>query len=203
MALHSSLPNWSSTPQTVLGCAAVVSIHPRPLRAMLNAPHGDTSMRIWRGAPYPLGATFDGAGINFALFSEGATNVELCLFDSPDDTKESLRIPLPERTYRVWHGYFPDLKPGQVYGYRVHGPYLPDEGHRFNPAKLLLDPYAKAIARNLTWDDSLFGYVVGGERQDYTPDDRDSAPFAATITGQTRRSNERSSTRCTSKALPN
>jgi isoamylase len=135
-------------------------------------------MRIWRGAPYPLGATFDGAGVNFALFSEHATKVELCLFDSADDTKESHRIPLPERTYRVWHGYFPDLKPGQLYGYRVHGPYLPDEGHRFNPAKMLLDPYAKAIARNLTWDDALFGYVVGGERQDYTLDDRDSAPFA-------------------------
>jgi glycogen operon protein len=135
-------------------------------------------MRIWRGAPYPLGATFDGAGVNFALFSEHATKVELCLFDSPDDAKESHRIPLPERTYGVWHSYFPDLKPGQVYGYRVHGPYLPDEGHRFNPAKLLLDPYAKAIARSLKWDDSLFGYVVGGERQDYTLDERDSAPFA-------------------------
>ncbi len=135
-------------------------------------------MRIWRGAPYPLGASFDGAGVNFALFSEHATKVELCLFDSPEDTKESHRIPLPERTYRVWHGYFPDLKPGQIYGYRVHGPYVPDEGHRFNAAKLLLDPYAKAIARSLIWDDSLFGYSVGGDKQDYAIDDRDSAPFA-------------------------
>jgi glycogen operon protein len=135
-------------------------------------------MRIWHGSPYPLGATFDGAGVNFALFSDHATKVELCLFDDPADAKESHRIALPERTYAVWHGYFPDLKPGQVYGYRVHGPYLPEEGHRFNPAKLLLDPYAKAIARHMTWDDSLFGYRVGGEQQDLTIDDRDSAPFA-------------------------
>jgi glycogen operon protein len=135
-------------------------------------------MRVWRGKPYPLGATFDGAGVNFAIFSESATKVELCLFDSPDDTKESQRIPLPERTYSVWHGYFPDLKPGQVYGYRVDGPYLPEEGHRFNPAKLLLDPYAKAIARDMTWDDSLFGYRIGGNRDDLVIDDRDSAAFA-------------------------
>jgi glycogen operon protein len=135
-------------------------------------------MRIWRGSPYPLGATFDGAGVNFALFSENAHKVELCLFDDPADAKEAHRIELHERTYGVWHGYFPDLKPGQIYGYRVHGPYLPEEGHRFNPAKLLLDPYAKAIARDLAWDDSLFGYRVGGEREDLTIDDRDSAPFA-------------------------
>ena len=135
-------------------------------------------MRIWHGSPYPLGATFDGAGVNFALFSDHATKVELCLFDDPSDAKESHRIALTERTYAVWHGYFPDLKPGQAYGYRVHGPYLPEEGHRFNPAKLLLDPYAKAIARQMTWDDSLFGYRVGGEQQDLAIDDRDSAPFA-------------------------
>jgi isoamylase len=135
-------------------------------------------MRIWHGTPYPLGATFDGAGVNFALFSEHATKVELCLFDSPDATQESQRVALPERTYRVWHGYFPDLRPGQVYGYRVHGPYDPHLGHRFNPQKLLLDPYAKAIARDLVWDDSLFGYPVGGPNADLVPDERDSAPFA-------------------------
>ncbi|MEX2176373.1 MAG: glycogen debranching protein GlgX [Pirellulaceae bacterium] len=135
-------------------------------------------MRIWRGTPYPLGATFDGAGVNFALFSEHATKVELCLFDSPDDTKESARIALTERTYQVWHGYFPDLKPGQVYGYRVHGPYDPKAGHRFNPHKLLLDPYARAIARDLIWDDALFGYPLGGEAKDLAMDERDSAPFA-------------------------
>jgi isoamylase len=136
-------------------------------------------MRIWRGLPYPLGATWDGAGVNFALFSEHATKVELCLFDSPDATKESECFELADRTYQVWHGYFPDLRPGQLYGYRVHGPYEPQNGHRFNHHKLLLDPYAKAIGRDMKWDDSLFGYQVGHAEQDLTFDERDSAPFAA------------------------
>ncbi len=135
-------------------------------------------MRIWRGLSYPRGATFDGSGVNFALFSEHATAVELCLFDEAGDAKESQRIPLPERTYHVFHGYFPDLKPGQVYGFRVHGPYDPLAGHRFNPQKLLLDPYAKAIARELVWDDSLFAYQVGGGGADLDLDERDSAAFA-------------------------
>src|SRR5688500_14244706 len=118
-------------------------------------------MRIWPGKPYPLGANFDGKGVNFALFSEHATQVERCLFDSVESTKESVRIPLVEQTDMVFHGYLPGCEPGQLYGYRVHGRYEPSKGHRFNPNKLLLDPYAKAIGRNMTWDDSLFGYKVG------------------------------------------
>ena len=133
-------------------------------------------MRVWPGRPYPLGATWDGAGVNFAIFSEAAALVELCLFDSVGSTKETHRIALPEQTDMVWHGYFPDLQPGQLYGYRVHGPYDPAAGHRFNPHKLILDPYAKAIGRDLGWDDSLFGYPIG--KDDRTPDERDSAPFA-------------------------
>lgn len=132
--------------------------------------------RVWPGRPYPLGATFDGAGVNFALFSEFATKVELCLFDSVDAEKESQRIELKEKTDMVWHGYLPDCEPGQLYGYRVHGPYEPQNGHRFNPNKVLLDPYAKAIGRNVIWDDSLFAYKVG--QDDLTYDERDSAPFA-------------------------
>ncbi len=100
-------------------------------------------MRIWPGKSYPLGATWDGAGVNFALFSEHATKVELCLFDDVAAAKECRRIALRERTDQVWHGYLPDIVPGQLYGYRVHGPYEPAKGHRFNPNKLLLDPYAK------------------------------------------------------------
>src|SRR5207249_4107905 len=135
-------------------------------------------MRVWPGLPYPLGATWDGTGVNFALFSEHATKVELCLFDSRDAGREVGRVPLPEQTDEVWHGYFPDLKPGQWYGYRVHGPYDPPGRHRFNPNKLVLDPYAKAIGRDLTWDDSLYGYKVGDPAQDLSFDERDSAAFA-------------------------
>ncbi len=133
-------------------------------------------MRIWPGRPYPLGATWDGAGVNFALFSENATKVELCLFDSCEATEASQTITLAEHTDQVWHCYLPEALPGQLYGYRVHGPYDPANGHRFNPHKLLLDPYAKAIGRDLTWDDSLWGYKVGED--DTSFDDRDSAPFA-------------------------
>lgn len=109
-------------------------------------------MRVWPGRPYPLGATWDGAGANFALFSENATKVELCLFDDSDATNETQRIALPEHSDQVWHGYFPDILPGQLYGYRVHGPFDPANGHRFNPNKILLDPYAKGIGRDLRWD---------------------------------------------------
>ncbi|HWB41242.1 MAG TPA: hypothetical protein VG500_08290, partial [Gemmatimonadales bacterium] len=101
-------------------------------------------MRVWPGSPGPLGATWDGEGTNFAIFSELASAVDLCLFASPDDARESARIRLRERTDQVWHAYLPDVRPGQLYGFRLHGPYAPEEGHRFNPAKLLLDPYAKA-----------------------------------------------------------
>ena len=132
-------------------------------------------MRVWRGDPYPLGATWDGAGVNFALFSENATAVELCLFDA--DGGDEQRVRLTEQTNLVWHCYLPDLRPGQRYGYRVHGPYAPRAGHRFNPAKLLIDPYAKRIDREVEWDDSLFGYRIGAEEADGEPDGRDSAPF--------------------------
>jgi len=132
-------------------------------------------MRVWRGSPYPLGATWDGMGVNFALFSEHATGVELCLFDGPDDASESAKIALKERTNQVWHCYLPDVRPGQFYGYRVHGPYEPAKGHRFNPAKLLLDPYAKAMTGPIRWDDTVFGYTLGGSREDLEPDSRNSA----------------------------
>ncbi len=135
-------------------------------------------MRIWPGQPYPLGATWDGAGVNFSLFSENATKVELCLFDDPDSTTESHRIRLPERTDYAWHAYLPDVEPGQLYGYRVHGPFAPSDGHRFNPNKVLLDPYAKLIGRDLRWDDSLFGYRLGDPEEDLSFDDRDNAAYA-------------------------
>ncbi|MFM2042677.1 MAG: glycogen debranching enzyme GlgX [Pseudomonadota bacterium] len=131
--------------------------------------------RIMEGLPYPLGATWDGLGVNFALFSAHATRVELCLFD-PSGRRELERIPLPEYTDEVWHGYLPDARPGTVYGYRVHGPYEPLAGHRFNPHKLLLDPYAKAHVGSLRWSDALFGYRVGAGRGDLSIDRRDSAP---------------------------
>jgi isoamylase len=134
--------------------------------------------RVWPGRPYPMGATWDGAGVNVAVFSECGHKVELCLFDSPEATKESHCITLPERTEFVFHGYFPDIRPGQLYGLRVHGPYDPAHGHRFNPRKLLLDPYARAIGRDVQWDDSLFGYTLGHEQADLTIDERDSAAFA-------------------------
>jgi isoamylase len=111
--------------------------------------------RVWPGRPSPLGANFDGGGVNFALFSQHSTQVELCLFDSPKSSIETHRVRLPERTDHVWHGYLPDVKPGQIYGYRVHGVDAPAMGHRFNSRKVLLDPYAKAIARELRWDDAV------------------------------------------------
>jgi isoamylase len=141
------------------------------------SPH-TSSVRVWPGRPYPLGATWDGLGVNFALFSEHATAVELCLFDSARDERESARVRMPERTDLVWHAYLPDVQPGQVYGYRVHGPYDPRAGHRFNPAKVLVDPYAKAIARAVRWGDEMYGYRIGDPAEDLSRDDRDSAPFA-------------------------
>jgi isoamylase len=136
------------------------------------------NLRLWPGNPYPLGATWDGAGVNFALFSEHATKVDLCLFDSADARTESHRIPLPEQTDMVWHGYLPDLRPGQLYGFRVDGPYDPGAGHRFNPNKVVLDPYAKAVGRAVRWSDEMFAYRVGDPREDLSFDDRDNAPFA-------------------------
>lgn len=128
------------------------------------------------GSPHPLGATWDGEGVNFALFSAKATRVELCLFD-PTGTTELKRYDLPEFTEEIWHGYLPTVGPGTVYGYRVHGPYAPEEGHRFNPNKLLLDPYARTHVGQMRWDDACFGYTIGAEGGDLTFDERDSAPF--------------------------
>ncbi len=135
-------------------------------------------MRIWPGRPAPLGATWNGSGVNFAIFSEHATKVELCLFDDASARFESERIELPERTDQVFHAYLPDVHPGQLYGYRVQGPYEPSAGHRFNPHKVLLDPYAKAIGRTLVWNDSLFGYKIGSAKQDLSFDKRDNARYA-------------------------
>lgn len=133
-------------------------------------------MKFWPGKPYPLGATWDGAGVNFALFSENGSAVELCLFDEEGVNEE--RIPVGNQTDQVWHIYLPEARPGQLYGYRVHGPYEPAEGHRFNPAKLLRDPYAKAISGLMEWNDAHFGYSIGHPEADLVPDDRDSAPFS-------------------------
>lgn len=135
-------------------------------------------MRPWLGRPSPLGATWDGRGVNFAVFSEHATQIQVCLFDAPDAPTPSQTIDLPQQTDFVWHGYVPGLKPGQLYGFRADGPYDPSRGLRFNKHKLLLDPYAKAIGRDLAWNDALFGYHVGEPRQDLSFDRRDSAPYA-------------------------
>ncbi len=135
-------------------------------------------MRVWPGHPYPLGATWDGKGVNFALFSEHATQVDLCLFDSVEAQEETHRIPLKEYTDQVWHAYLPETLPGQLYGYRLHGPYAPHQGLRFNPHKVVLDPYAKAIGRDVRWDDALFGYRLGDPAADLSFDERESAASA-------------------------
>ncbi len=134
-------------------------------------------IRVWPGSPTPLGATWDGEGTNFAIFSEHATGVDLCLFDGAQDEAERARIHLTERTDQVWHTYLPDVRPGQLYGYRVHGPYAPERGHRFNAAKLLLDPYAKAVSGTIRWSDALSGYSMGlpEDERDLHPDTADSA----------------------------
>ena len=131
---------------------------------------------VWPGRPYPRGATWDGEGVNFALFSETAEKVELCIFD-PAGRRERQRIELRERTDAVWHCYLPEARPGLLYGYRVHGPYKPEEGLRFNPHKLLADPYAKDFIGNLRWSDALYGYTVGHKREDLSFDRRDSAAY--------------------------
>lgn len=140
-------------------------------QAHRTVQHGS---RIAEGQPFPLGATWDGLGVNFALFSAHATKVELCLFDA-QGKQELERIELPEYTNEIWHGYLPDAHPGMVYGYRVYGPYEPDAGHRFNPNKLLIDPYAKQLVGELRWSDRLFGYTLGSPDADLSFDDRDSA----------------------------
>src|SRR5918998_1845182 len=149
-----------------------------------DAPRG--SARAWIGVPFPLGAHWDGTGVNFAVLSEHATAVEVCLFARPDDPYETERIGLPERTGHVWHGYLPGIGPGQVYGYRVYGPYRPEFGLRFNPAKLLIDPYARAIYGRLDYSGPIFGYAprLGrhDENQDRSPaDDAPSVPRCVVI----------------------
>lgn len=129
------------------------------------------------GIPYPLGATWDGEGVNFALFAENATGVELCLFDKRMGETQSAIVQMTERTHEIYHVYLPGIRPGQLYGYRVHGPYDPMNGHRFNPAKLLIDPYARAIAGTIHWNDSLFGYKIGNKDEDLKMDKTDSAPY--------------------------
>src|SRR3954468_5359161 len=134
-----------------------------------------TPLKVWLGDPYPLGATWKGDGVNFAIFSSTATSVDLSLFDDLDTPRETIRIPLTEQTHGVWHVFLPDVRPGQLYGYRVYGPYDPARGLRFNSSKLLLDPYAKAIAGTVNWSDEMFGYVVGGAQEDLSRDFRDDA----------------------------
>ena len=141
---------------------------------MFDAAATTRASRIAEGLPHPLGATWDGVGVNFALFSANATKVELCLFDQ-EGTTELERIELPEYTDEVWHGYLPDARPGTVYGYRVHGPWEPEKGHRFNNHKLLLDPYAKGHVGELKWGPEVFAYIME-TGDDLTFDDRDSAP---------------------------
>lgn len=130
------------------------------------------------GRPYPLGATWDGEGVNFSIFSEHAERIDLCLFDDDDAGRESARFTLPEYTNLARHGYLKGAGPGQRYGYRVHGPYDPATGHRFNPHKVLIDPYAKAVGRLTSWRDEMFGYRIGDEREDLSFDERDNAHCA-------------------------
>ncbi len=131
--------------------------------------------RMTAGQPYPLGAVSDGLGVNFAVFSAHATRIEVCLFDARG-RKELRRFDLPECTDEIWHGYLPDAQPGLVYGLRAHGPYDPRNGHRFNPHKLLLDPYARQLTGPVNWSDALFGYRLNHARADLSMDRRDSAP---------------------------
>ena len=132
------------------------------------------TLAVWSGKSYPLGATWDGEGVNFALFSENAQRVELCLFD-PRGRRELQRINLRDRVDQVWHCYLPEARPGLLYGYRVYGPYAPEQGHRFNPYKLLLDPYAKAIDGTLRWSDAHLGYRIGHPKADLSFDRRNDA----------------------------
>ncbi|MFC7513818.1 glycogen debranching protein GlgX [Herbaspirillum sp. GCM10030257] len=131
--------------------------------------------RLLPGRPYPLGATYDGQGVNFAVFSANAEKMALCIFDAAG-RKEVARLPLPDCTDEVWHGYLPEASPGLLYGFRAYGPYDPHRGHRFNHHKLLLDPYAKLLSGPLRWADALFGYRLGSSRADLSFDRRDSAP---------------------------
>ncbi len=134
-----------------------------------------TPVKVWLGYPYPLGATWMGNGVNFAIFSEAATSVDLCLFDSPDARQENIRIPMTEHTDQVWHIFLPDVRPEQLYGFRVFGPYDPERGLRFNSSKLLIDPYARAVSGRINWSDEMQGYVIGNPSEDLARDFRDDA----------------------------
>src|SRR3954470_9197100 len=141
----------------------------------MNAPELKIVSRVREGLPYPRGATWDGKGVNFAVFSANATKVEVCLFDG--DGKETSRVALPEYRDETCHGYVEGIGPGQVYGYRVHGPYAPEEGHRFNPNKLVLDPYARSHLGQLQWNPAVFAYPLNHPDKDLAFDDQDSAPY--------------------------
>ena len=141
-------------------------------------------MQVLPGESYPLGATLRNDGVNFSLFSRHATRVELCLFDSPSSTKETTCLPLNQKTHDIWHGFVPGIKAGQLYGYRVYGPYAPHEGMRYNPHKIVIDPYGKAVGRNVRWSDSMFGYRLGDPAGDLSFDSRDNSadcPLSAVI----------------------
>src|SRR5438094_6076701 len=159
---HRSARSLRRLHRTNAGAEAAVV---RPLHRRVE-PRSSSVMRVWPGSPYPQGATWDGEGVNFSIFSENAEAVDLCLFEQPDDPFESQRVPLRERTDLIWHCYLPDVRPGQLYGYRVHGPYRPGEGHRFNPNKLLIDPYALEITGGVRLHPENFGYVLGHPEKD-------------------------------------
>jgi isoamylase len=131
-------------------------------------------MRVWTGTPYPLGATWTGTGVNFAIYSENATGIDLCLFDEPDADRENVRIRFREKTDHVWHVFLPDAQPGQLYGYRVYGPYAPQEGHRFNASKVVIDPYVRAIAGKVLWGPEMFAYPLGNPAEDLKRDYQDN-----------------------------
>jgi isoamylase len=132
---------------------------------------------VWPGRPYPLGTTWNGEGTNFAIFSENAARIELLLYEETDAAEPACIIPLFEKSAHVWHCFLPNVGPPQLYAYRVHGPYEPEKGHRFNPHKVVLDPYAKAIDGSVRWDDAIFGYTIGAGEEDLSFDERDSSPF--------------------------
>jgi glycogen operon protein len=131
-------------------------------------------MRVWTGVPYPLGATWTGSGVNFAIYAENATGIDLCLFDEPEADRENVRIRFREKTDHVWHLFLPDAQPGQLYSHRVYGPYAPQEGHRFNASKVVIDPYARAIAEKVLWGPEMFAYPLGGPAEDLRRDYQDN-----------------------------
>src|SRR5690606_33160440 len=150
----------------------------KPRRNLLESPpHSkiDQRMKVWPGQPFPLGATWDGEGTNFAIYSENATEVELCLFDSPEAAEPRHCCRLREGSAIVWHGYLPGVGPGQLYGYRINGPYVPGRGLRFNPFKLMIDPYARAIAGKVYYTHHPFAYPCDQPGEDWVLDDENDA----------------------------